>query len=114
MSDFVERRAARRLDLHIPSKVLAHPHTGEPISCQTTLENVSFKGAYFYLKDSLLPETRVELEIDLPKSVPSSTNLQLNLKGVVVRLDEPSAHPGLHGVAVKFDGEWNVESVFAN
>lgn len=108
-----ERRAAERLELHLPSKVFAHPSDGEAISRETTLENVSSKGAYFYIEDPLPPNTSVELEIDLPKSMPSSTNLKLNFKGIVVRLEPPRQQPGRHGVAVRFDGQWDIEPVFS-
>lgn len=108
-----ERRAAERLELHLPSKVLTHPSAGEVITRDTILENVSSKGAYFFLEDPLPPDTSVELEIDLPKSMPSSTNLKLNFKGIVVRLEPPRVQPGRHGVAVRFDGQWDIEPVFS-
>lgn len=113
MENVTERRAAERIELHLAARVQTRPQTGESFTYQTTLENVSSKGAYFYLADPLAPATPVELEIELPKSVATSANLKMNLTGAVVRTLPDTLQAGRHGIAIQFDGQWNVEPVLA-
>jgi hypothetical protein len=91
----VERRAAGRLRLRLPLTVEWTGPGGRRFDEDTTLEDLSPGGAYFFLENCVAGDARLKVLIDPERS-------GLEVRGRVVRLDEGS---GKSGVGVVFEIE---------
>lgn len=109
MSGVAERREAKRMEVQLPSLLLASLESDRSWSRHVTLENVSPKGAFFHLEEAVPIDTSIELQIGLPSPLSSTSNLKINLPGVVVRSECLNGDGGLYGIGVKFIGNWAIK-----
>lgn len=109
MSGVADRREAKRMEVQLPSVLLACLQTNRSWTRQVTVENVSTKGAFFHLEEAVPIDTSVELQIGLPSPLSPTPDLKLNLQGVVVRSDRVENGRRLWGIGIRFIGNWNVK-----
>ena len=91
---------AKRFAIHIPIRY-RKPHTSKWFEGMT--ENVSYSGVLFRAESPLLPETTVEMRIELPVAVLGEVPGEIVCRGAVVRIEESpiSGIPSALAVAIR-------------
>ena len=99
MSDGADRREARRFNMTLPLRVLAHEPHGPVLSART--RDVSYRGLYFLAESNFDLGSEIEFVITLPQQVTQSSDVNIRCLGQIVRV-EPTAN-GCKGIAAKID-----------
>ena len=95
-----DRRSVRRFDMRLPAIVRLD---GGDDDLLTEIQNVSARGAFFYLDRSLAAGTRVDITVTLPPHVTLTEPVRVRFSARVVRVDAPL--PGSRiGNAVLIEG----------
>jgi c-di-GMP-binding flagellar brake protein YcgR len=100
------RRREWRLELPLSTFIEGRLPNGEKFAETTTLRNISATGAYFCLDSGVAVGSRLNLMIDLPKSLTGGKPVRLNLGGITVRLEEPDRKGKRQGVAIRFSKDF--------
>ena len=100
------RRREWRLDLPLSTVIEGRLPHGSKFSETTTLKNISATGAYFCLDSGVVVGSRLNLMIDLPKTLTGGEDVKLNLGGITVRLEQPDKKGKRQGVAIRFSKDF--------
>jgi hypothetical protein len=96
-----DRRSVRRFDMRLPAVVRMDGAADDDLL--TEIQNVSARGAFFYLDRSLAAGSRVDITVTLPPHVTLTEPVRVRFSARVVRVDAPM--PGSRvGNAVLIDG----------
>ena len=95
--DSQERRTGRRFAVGWPTRLTGIDETGAGFDQEVSLTNLSSGGAYLTFAKQVQVGTRLEVLI----KVPFKRESWMRYSGLVVRVDQSSANPG---VALRFDG----------
>ena len=96
-----DRRSVRRFDMRLPAVVRVSPAADDELF--TDLQNVSARGAFFYLDRSLVEGSQVDITVTLPPHVTLTEPVRVRFTARVVRVDAPM--PGSRvGNAVLIEG----------
>ena len=96
-----DRRSVRRFDMRLPAVVRVSPAADDELC--TELQNVSARGAFFYLDRSLVEGSQVDITVTLPPHVTLTEPVRVRFTARVVRVDAPM--PGSRvGNAVLIEG----------
>ena len=99
MPDGSDRREARRFNMTLPMRLLAHDANSPEFMAHT--RDVSYRGLYFLSEAEFKLGSSIEFVITLPEQVTRSTDVNIRCHGQVVRV-EPTQN-GQTGVAAKID-----------
>ena len=97
-----ERRQSARAYLCLPLFLRAVDGAEEPVSVTLLTQNISSSGVYFLCPRAIRPGSALELEVGLVDRPLGRGSVRMTTAAHVVR-SEPSATPGWHGIAVRFD-----------
>lgn len=99
MSDGADRREARRFNMSLPMRVLAHNSQTSELTLQT--RDVSYRGLYFLTGAEFKLGSTIEFVITLPQQVTRSGDVNIRCQGQIVRIDP--GDDGQMGVAAKIE-----------
>jgi len=100
--DGVNRRQEWRFDLPISVLVEGEQPQGRKFKETAVLRDISSGGAYFCTDSAVAVGSKVNLIIDLPKTLAGSKAVKLKIKGLTIRLEKTEAKSKAYGVAVQF------------
>lgn len=96
-----DRRSVRRFDMRLPA-VVRNGGVGDD-DLLTEIQNVSARGAFFYLDRSLVEGSQVDITVTLPPHVTLTEPVRVRFRARVVRVEAPL--PGSRiGNAVLIEG----------
>jgi hypothetical protein len=99
MESGVDRRAARRFSMMLPLKVRFS--TGENVSEKPgETRDVSFRGLYFTIEESLETGSSIEFVLTLPQQITLAGDVHIRCYARVLRVE---AHNGRRGVAAQIE-----------
>jgi c-di-GMP-binding flagellar brake protein YcgR len=107
----INRRKEFRLELPLAAKVEGTLPDGEKFAEETTIVNISSKGAYLGLDSLITVGTNLKIKMQLPSNLTEGKKLHLSLKGQVVRLEKSETPGKIQGVALNFDEEFEGEDI---
>jgi len=97
-----ERRTARRYELSLPvivrTPIQAIP---EPRNGQT--RDISTRGVYFTIDESMAPGTELDFMLTLPAEITRGTEVFIRAHGKIVRVDKHNERVGVAAVIEKYD-----------
>jgi hypothetical protein len=99
MSDGSDRRVARRFNMTLPMKVLAHDSQALEFAAQT--RDVSYRGLYFLADGEFKIGSMIDFVITLPEQVTRLTDVNIRCHGQIVRV-EPTEN-GKSGIAARIE-----------
>jgi hypothetical protein len=99
MGDLSDRREARRFNMTLPVRVLAHDASGPELRAHT--RDVSYRGLYFLSEARFEDGTEIDFILTLPQQMVSAGDVNIRCHGKVVRV-EPTDN-GKMGIAAKID-----------
>lgn len=99
MSDISERRVARRFQMSLPVRVLAHDAHSPELKAHT--RDVSYQGLYFFVDASFENGAEIDFILTLPKQMLAAGDVNIRCHGQIVRV-EPRANEKL-GIAARID-----------
>ena len=105
----INRRKEFRLELPLSAKVTGILPDGQSFSEETNIENISSLGTFFGLNSPITVGTRLQISVQLPSNLTEGKKLNLNLKGLVIRLEKIETEGKKQGVALNFDEEFKNE-----
>ena len=82
-----ERRLMRRFDMHLPAAIKVTGPEGEEL--QTTTQNVSARGIYFYLDHALTQGTLIEVTMTFPPHITMTDSVRVRFRARIIRVEEP-------------------------
>ena len=98
-----DRRACARLPLGLPVRLVAVDGQAEKQPMMLEMCDIGTNGAYCLTPKWIGVGTRIELEVGLVDQPLGRGSLHMTSTARVVRAD-PEKRPGLHGLALAFDG----------
>ena len=107
----INRRKEFRLELPLDARVEGTLPDGKNFAEETTIVNISSKGAYFGLDSLITVGTSLKIKMQLPSNLTEGKKLHLSLKGKVVRLEKSEFLGKIQGVALTFDKEFEGEDI---
>jgi hypothetical protein len=99
MSDFSDRREARRFVMTLPVRVLARESSGAELKAHT--RDVSYRGLYFLAEAKFEQGSEIDFVLTLPQQVISAGDVNIRCHGRVVRVE--STDNGKNGIAAKIE-----------
>jgi phosphoribosyl 1,2-cyclic phosphodiesterase len=96
-----ERRQDSRQPVNLPLIVHGRTREGLHFEERTTLENISFKGGYFMLKNNPDPRDDINVHLTISPEM-GGPSAEMALKSRLVRVEESTDDRDRHGVAVTF------------
>lgn len=102
------RRTEWRFDLPLDTIVKGNLPAGKKFKEKTILSNISSGGAYFRLDSGITVGSKLNLIIDLPKSLTEGKKMKLCLGGLTVRLQKISDGEKKQGIALCFNEDFQV------
>jgi hypothetical protein len=98
-----QRRATRRYELRLPVSVRV-PTEKDAVFWTGKTRNISTRGAYFTVNNSLSAGAELDLTMTLPAEVTGGTEVFIRATGEVIRVDKRSGYGDQQvGVAAVFD-----------
>src|SRR5215475_863861 len=99
MTDFSDRREARRFVMTLPVRVLSGVPSGSELKAQT--RDVSYRGLYFLAEGGFEKGSEIDFILTLPQQVISAGDVNIRCHGRVVRVE--SDENGRTGIAAKIE-----------
>ena len=99
MSEFSDRREARRFAMSLPLRVLAHDAESPELKAHT--RDVSYRGLYFLADAKFESGNEIDFILTLPQQMISAGDVNIRCHGKVVRVE--SGDNGRMGVAAKIE-----------
>jgi len=99
MGDLSDRREARRFQMTLPVRVMAHDSNSPELKANT--RDVSYRGLYFLTETHFEYGTDIDFVLTLPQQMISAGDVNIRCHGKVVRV-EPTDN-GKTGIAAKIE-----------
>lgn len=99
---FINRRREHRFNLPLPAVVQGRSPDGTPFFEKSSLHNISSTGAFFFLDSAIVIGSKIQVLIDLPRTLTEKKDLKLSLNGAVTRLTKSEDPSKKQGVALRF------------
>jgi len=99
MGDSSDRREARRFQMTLPLRVLAHDSNSPELTANT--RDVSYRGLYFLSEARFEDGSEIDFVLTLPQQMISAGDVNIRCHGKVVRV-EPTSN-GHNGIAARID-----------
>jgi hypothetical protein len=102
----MERRAAQRYDLSLPVAVRI-PAQRPAVTRRGTTRDVSTRGLYFLVDQSMEPGAELDITLTLPAEITHATDVLVHVKGRVVRVESrignDNPHLGVAAIVERYD-----------
>jgi hypothetical protein len=107
-----ERRAMRRFDMRLPAIVKLTDNGFHEVLTET--QNVSARGVYFYLDQTVPPGSKIEVTLTLPSHVTLTEPVRVRFVARVIRVDSsvPVARVGIAAFIEEYEFLNSPESDF--
>lgn len=93
-SSLAEGKRERAFELSLPAVVTGIDSTGKRFREKTCLISISSAEATLWMKTNVTPGTRVEISLDIPKTLILENHLKLHLSGNVIAVRSETGHNG--------------------
>lgn len=101
-STIPERRAMRRFDMRLPAAVKLAHEAGDEIVTET--QNVSARGVFFQLEQSLRVGDELAITLTFPPHVTFTERVRVRFSARVVRVEQQKVMGTPVGIAAAIDG----------
>lgn len=98
----IDRRKEWRLELPLSAVVEGKLPQGKKFKEETTLQDISAHGAYFFLNSGITVGSKLKLAIPVPEELTENKKTTLHLNGSVIRLEKVEKKEKKQGVALRF------------